>query len=151
MYLGTHNKSWKTLTEYLNSPSLCLSSYRSILLGEIGGLSTLKIVTLILWLKKHFYFKNSIFLKFSFSKLTTFQLTLFVKIRTLVAWLKSTLLLKIECQDTLFKWKHNIYKQNEMQHYLGEKGKDRIAQIKSLIYARVGRGTCVSCPQRYIK
>jgi len=29
-----------------------------------------------------------------------FHLTLFVWIRTLVAWLKSTLLLKIECRDT---------------------------------------------------
>jgi len=27
-----------------------------------------------------------------------------------------------------------------MQHYLGEKGKDRVALIKSLKYARVGRG-----------
>jgi len=27
-----------------------------------------------------------------------------------------------------------------MQHYLGEKGKVRVALMKSLIYARVGRG-----------
>jgi len=27
-----------------------------------------------------------------------------------------------------------------MQHHLGEKGKERVALIKSLIYTRVGRG-----------
>jgi len=34
----------------------------------------------------------------------------------------------------------NVYKQNETQHFLGGKGKDRGALIKSLIYAIIERG-----------
>ncbi len=33
-------------------------------------------------------------------------------------------------------------KQNEMQHYLGGKGKDRVMLIKSLIYLREEKGAC---------
>jgi len=35
-----------------------------------------------------------------------------------------------------------------MQHYLGGKGKDRAAIIKSLIYARVGRGVLRAALQK---
>jgi len=35
--------------------------------------------------------------------------------------------------------KKNVYKQNETMHYLGGKEKDRVALIKSLIYAKVER------------
>ncbi len=39
-----------------------------------------------------------------------------------------------------FIWKQIVYKQNETHNYLGEKGKEIIMIIKSLIYARIGRG-----------
>jgi len=48
----------------------------------------------------------------------------------------------MKCQDT-----HNfmnVYKQNEMQHYLG----DKVALIKSLINSRVRRGTWGVCYKR---
>jgi len=60
-----------------------------------------------------------------------FQHTLIVEIRTRVAWLRSTLLLNIECQGT------HIYKKTEAA-FLGGKGKVRIEIIKNLI--RVVRG-----------
>jgi len=65
-----------------------------------------------------------------------FQCSLIVEIRTLDAWLKSTLLLKIECWDT------HIYMKTEClptkwDTALFVKGKDRVELIKSFIYARV--------------
>jgi len=50
----------------------------------------------------------------------------FGEIRTLVAWLKSTLFLKIECEKAekhIFIWKQNVYKQSKPQHYFGLEGK----------------------------
>jgi len=46
-------------------------------------------------------------------------------------------------------WKQNVYKQNKMQHYLGENGKDRVVLIKSLIYLRVGKGAWGACYKRF--
>jgi hypothetical protein len=40
----------------------------------------------------------------------------------------------------IFKWKQNVYKQNEMKQYLGGKGKDRVVLIKKLTNARVESG-----------
>jgi len=40
----------------------------------------------------------------------------------------------------IFILKQNGHKENETQHYLGRKGKDKVGLIKSLIYTRVGRG-----------
>jgi len=54
-----------------------------------------------------------------------FKGTLTIEIRTLVAWLKPILLPKIESQAKkhIFLWKQNVYKQSEMQHHFGLKGK----------------------------
>jgi len=49
-----------------------------------------------------------------------FQITLFFEIRTLVTWLKSTLLLKIKCFDTAIYMKTQYLQTNKMQHYLGK-------------------------------
>jgi len=51
--------------------------------------------------------KHSMFKEMTVIRKHSFQRTLIVEIRTLVVWLKSTLLLKIECQE-----KH-IYKETE--------------------------------------
>jgi len=40
----------------------------------------------------------------------------------------------------IFIWKWNVYRQNEMQNHLNEKGKERLRLIKSLIYVIVERG-----------
>jgi len=51
-----------------------------------------------------------------------FHPTLLVEIRTLVTWLKSTLLLKIKYFDThVFIWKHNVYKQIRPSIIFGER------------------------------
>ncbi len=53
-----------------------------------------------------------------------FQSTLVVEIRTLVSWLKSTLLLKIECRDSHICMKTKCLQTNETQHFW--EGKERI-------------------------
>ncbi len=60
--------------------------------------------------------------------------------RTLVARLKSTLLLKIDCHDTHIYMKTECLQKRESALLVGGKGKDRVTLIKSLIYTRVGRG-----------
>ncbi len=62
--------------------------------------------------------------------------------------LKSTLLLKMKCNlKNTHIYKNKMFtNKNEKQHCLGGKGKDRIALIKSLIYARVGRGALMDRP-----
>ncbi len=65
-----------------------------------------------------------------------FQYKLFEEIRTLVAWLKSTFLLKIKCRDTHIYIKAECL-QTKWDAALFCKGKDRVVLIKSLIYARV--------------
>ncbi len=49
-----------------------------------------------------------------------FQLTFFFEIKTIVMWLKSTLLLKIKCFDTPIYMKTQCLQAYETQHYLGE-------------------------------
>jgi len=72
-----------------------------------------------------------------------FQRSLFRRITTLLSWLKSTLLLKIKCFDTTIFMKTQCLQANETQHCLGKEsareaggGVERVALIKSLIYAR---------------
>jgi len=48
-----------------------------------------------------------------------FQRTLLVEIRTLVSWLKSTLLLKIKCFETHIYMKTNWLQTNKIHHYIG--------------------------------
>ncbi len=60
--------------------------------------------------------------------------------RRLVAWLKSTLLLKIGCQDTHIYMKTECLQTKWDTAFLGGKGKDKVALIKSLIYVSVGIG-----------
>jgi len=66
-----------------------------------------------------------------------FQCTLIVEIRTRVAWLKSNLLVKIECRETknYMKVKHSIIL-GQKEKALGVKRKV-FALNKSLIYTRV--------------
>ncbi len=59
--------------------------------------------------------------------------------RTLVSWLKSILLLKIECHNTHIYMKTECL-QTKWEAVLFGKEKDRIALIESLIYTRFGRG-----------
>ncbi len=47
---------------------------------------------------------------------------------------------KYNVEIHIFVLKQNVYKENEMCHCLGGKGKERVALIKSLIYAKVGKG-----------
>ncbi len=49
-----------------------------------------------------------------------FQCTLLVEIRTLVTWLKSTLLLNIKCFDAHIYMKKDCLQTNKMQHCLGK-------------------------------
>jgi len=72
-----------------------------------------------------------------------FQCSLFLRIPTLLTWLKSTLLLKNKCFDTTIYMKTQCLQTNEIQH--NGKGKclrsrrwsrERVALIKSLIYGR---------------
>jgi len=46
-----------------------------------------------------------------------FQHSLFLRITTLLSWLKSTLLLKIKCFDTTIYMKTQCLQTNEAQHY----------------------------------
>jgi len=66
-----------------------------------------------------------------------------VEIRTLVAWLKSTLLMKIKCFYTHIYMKTDCLQINKMQHSLGKENAweadgvgERLALIKSLIYGK---------------
>jgi len=54
-----------------------------------------------------------------------FQSTLIVEIRTLVVWLKSSLLLKIECWDSHICMKTKCLQTKWNATFLGGKGKDR--------------------------
>jgi len=72
-----------------------------------------------------------------------FQRSLFLRTTTLLTWLKSTLLLKNKCFDTTIYMKTQCLQTNETQHYgkgkcLRSEGwsRERVALIKSLIYAR---------------
>jgi len=77
-------------------------------------------------------------------KHTEFQHRLFLRITTLLTWLKSTLLLKNKCFDTTIYMKTQCLKTNETQHYWKGKclrsdrwSRERVAAlIKSLVYAR---------------
>ncbi len=71
---------------------------------------------------------------------SSFQCSLFLKITTLLLWLKSTLLLKIKCFDTIICMKTKCLQTNETQHYcieentwVGGWGRERVVLIKSLI------------------
>ncbi len=63
-----------------------------------------------------------------------FKRTLCVKIRTLVAWLKSTLLLKIQDQDIHIFMKTECL-QTKWDAALFGNRKDRVALIKTLIHS----------------
>jgi hypothetical protein len=72
-----------------------------------------------------------------------FQGSLFLGITTLLLWLKPTLLLKNKCFGTTIYMKTQCLQTNETQHCLGKEsvlgaggGVERVALIKSLIYAR---------------
>ncbi len=74
---------------------------------------------------------------------SNFQSSLFLRMTTLLSWLKRTLLLKNKCFETHIYMKTQCLQTNETQHCLGkesawgvEGGVERVAQIKSLIYAR---------------
>ena len=80
----------------------------------------------------------------SVSEILRFQCSLFLKIRTLVYWLKSTLLLQNKCLDTHIYMKIQCLHTIRMQHYC-EKNENtweagwvrkELALIKSLIYTR---------------
>jgi len=60
--------------------------------------------------------------------------TLFVEIRTLVTWLKSTLLLKTKCFDTHIYMKTQCLQTNNIQHYLGKEN----ARVAGGVRDRVG-------------
>ncbi len=55
--------------------------------------------------------------KLSLKKGHSFLDGLFLRITTLLLWLKSTLLLKIKCFDTTIYMKTQCLQTNEMQHY----------------------------------
>ncbi len=76
--------------------------------------------------------------------------------RTFVAWLKSTLLLRIECQETHIYIKKTECLQNKARCSiaLGRKekalgAKRMLAKIKSLIYSRVWRGAWRGALKKY--
>jgi len=75
-----------------------------------------------------------------------FEPTLLLEIRILVAWLNSIELLKIECQDSHIYMKTDCLPTKWDAAFLEGKGKDRVALIKSLIYARVGRSAWRGVP-----
>jgi len=69
-----------------------------------------------------------------------FLCSLFLRITTLLTWLKSTLLLKIKCFDTTIYMKTQCLKTNEIQNYSRKEnaweagqGREMVALIKSLI------------------
>jgi len=70
-----------------------------------------------------FHWKVSTVLLWFLKSIQLFQHSHIVEIRTLVAWLKSTLLLKIECQETHIYMKTECLQQSETHHYFGRKGK----------------------------
>jgi hypothetical protein len=79
---------------------------------------------------------------FYFKKLY-FNVVFFLRITTLLTWLKSTLLLKNKCFDTTIYMKTQCIQTNEMQHYWKGKclrsdrwSRERVVLIKSLIYKR---------------
>jgi len=55
--------------------------------------------------------------KFYESSSWMFQCSLFLRITTLLTWLKSTLSLKIKCFDTTIYMKTQFLQANETQHY----------------------------------
>ncbi len=64
-----------------------------------------------------------------------------MEIRTIAAWLKSTLLLKVECFDTHIYMKTECLQKKWDAAFFGAwKGEDRVVLNKSLIYTRVKRG-----------
>ena len=74
-----------------------------------------------------------------------FQHCLFLRITTLLSWLKSTLLLKSKCFGTTIYMKTQCLQTNQTQNYWkwrkkylrsGRRSRERVALIKSLIYAR---------------
>jgi len=71
---------------------------------------------------------------------------LFLRITTILTWLKSTLLLKNKCFDTHICMKTLCLQTNKTQHYCGKENawgarwvRKGVALIKSLIYARKKR------------
>ncbi len=75
--------------------------------------------------------------------ITSFNVVFFLRLTTLLTWLKSTLLLKNKCFDTNIYMKTQCLQTNETQHYWKGKclrskrwSRERVALIKSLIYAR---------------
>ncbi len=73
----------------------------------------------------------------------SFNVVFFLRITTLLTWLKSTLLLKNKCFDTTIYMKTQCFQTNETQHYWKGKSlrserwsRERVALIKSLIYTR---------------
>ncbi len=63
-----------------------------------------------------YYFKNVLFQPEGVF-LVLFNVVFFLRITTLLTWLESTLLLKINALIQLFIWKHNVLQTNETQHY----------------------------------
>ncbi len=76
-----------------------------------------------------------------------FQRTLIVEIRTLVAWLKSTILLKIECPYTHIYMKTEYLQTKwDTLHYLGRERKGELLYvIKSLIFCESWKGRFKGC------
>jgi len=68
------------------------------------------------------------------------QCTLFVFIRTLVTWLKLTLLLKIECLDVDIYMKTECLQTKRDTSLFEWVRKGSSCCFKSLIFTRVGRG-----------
>jgi len=68
----------------------------------------------------------------------SFERSTFLRITTLLTWFKSTLLLKNKCFDTAIYMKTQCLQTNKTQHYWKGKclSRERVALIKSLIYAR---------------
>jgi len=58
--------------------------------------------------------------------------------KKIVAWIKSTLFLKIGCLDTHIYMKTECIQTKWDAAFLGGKGKDRVALIENLIYKRFG-------------
>jgi len=88
------------------------------------------------------HWDHNLFLTFLFHKFwpKNFQQSLFLRIITLLTWLKSTLLLKKKCFDTQIYMKAQCLQANETQHYCGKENawgagwvRKRVALIKSLI------------------
>ncbi len=91
-------------------------------------------------------FYKQLLRQYSLDKNIQFQHSLFLRITTLLNWLKSTLLLKNKYFDTHIYLKTKCLQTNKMHHYCGmenawEAGwvRKRVALIKNLIYARKKR------------